>query len=146
MFKHSLPIAVVTTVFATLPAVANPDPVCYMDMHGVRTDLSYMCNEQDVAAQAREEQAVAVLNQQRLSDLYTYGVRAVGNNIEGTLRNSGTSPISNIKLTIRAQQEGRSEEFRKVTIDQVGGRTEADFVATFNHLPQNWSIESIEIQ
>ncbi|MDV3350281.1 hypothetical protein D0962_18700 [Leptolyngbyaceae cyanobacterium CCMR0082] len=139
------PVIASFALFSAAPS-ALAIPVCYMDMYGVRTDLSYMCNERDVAAQAREEQAIAVLNQQRLSNLYTYGVRAVGNNIEGTLRNSGTSPISNITLTIRAQQEGRSEEFREVTIDQVGGRTEADFVATFNHSPQSWSIESIEIQ
>lgn len=140
-------LAPVIASFALISAApsALATPVCYMDMHGVRTDLSYMCNERDVAAQAREDQAIAALNQQRLSDLSTYGVWAVGNNIRGTLRNSGASPISNITLTIRAQQEGRSEEFREVTIDQVGGRTEADFVATFNHSPQSWSIESIEI-
>ncbi|MFG6094632.1 hypothetical protein SPB21_05250 [Leptothoe sp. ISB3NOV94-8A] len=138
-------IASFALISAAAPS-ALATPVCYMDMHGVRTDLSYMCNERDVAAQVREEQAVAALNQQKLSDLSTYGVWVVGNNIRGTLRNSGASPISNITLTIRAQQEGRSEEFREVTIDQVGGRTEADFVATFNHSPQSWSIESIEIQ
>ena len=139
------PVVASFALFSAAPS-ALATPVCYMDMHGVRTDLSYMCNERDVAVQAREEQAIAAFNQQRLSDLSTYGVWAVGNNIRGTLRNSGASPISNITLTIRAQQEGRSEEFREVTIDQVGGRTEADFVATFNHSPQSWSIESIEIQ
>ena len=43
MIKHSLPLALAAIGFASVPVAANPNPVCYMDMHGVRTDLSYMC-------------------------------------------------------------------------------------------------------
>ncbi|MBT9316466.1 hypothetical protein [Leptothoe spongobia] len=80
-----------------------------------------------------------------LTDIWTVGVRIEGNNIKGTIFNNGLTTANNVTLTIRSQQEDRSEDIRTVAIDTVRAWDEADFVAAFNDTPGSWLIESIEV-
>ena len=145
MIKRSLLAASALLIGGALPA--HSLPVCYMDMGGVRTDLSYMCGDgggsQAVLSVATPVVPASASNQ--LGDIYTYGVRANGNAVVGTLWNSGLSAASNITLTIRSEAFGRPSATREVTIDTIGARGEADFVARYNHAPGQWSIENIRV-
>ncbi|MDV3353072.1 hypothetical protein D0962_35975 [Leptolyngbyaceae cyanobacterium CCMR0082] len=80
-----------------------------------------------------------------LSSLWTVGTRVDGNSIRGTVLNNGLTAAKNVTLTIRSQQDDQSETIKTVAIDTVSPWSETDFVATFNHSPGNWMIESIEI-
>lgn len=114
-------------------------PVCYMERSdGQIVNLSYMCGSN--ATPTVEVAALPSSQSSNLSDLFTFGVRAEGRTVIGNIWNSGLTPANNVKITIRAQQTGRSKEKREVVIDRIGVRGEADFVASFNHIPENWSI------
>lgn len=80
-----------------------------------------------------------------LTDIWTVGVRVEGNSIKGTVFNNGLTTAKNVTLTIRSQQEDRSEDIRTVSVDTVRAWDEADFVAAFNDTPGSWLIESIEV-
>jgi len=80
-----------------------------------------------------------------LTDIWTVGVRVEGNSIKGTVLNNGLTNANNVTLTIRSQQEDRSEDIRTVAIDTVQAWDEADFVAAFDDTPRSWLIESIEV-
>ncbi|MEM1255504.1 MAG: hypothetical protein AAGI69_23960 [Cyanobacteria bacterium P01_H01_bin.21] len=80
-----------------------------------------------------------------LASLWTVGTRVEGNSIRGTVLNNGLSAANNVTVTIRSQQDEQSESVQTVDIDTIQPWSETDFVATFNHSPGDWKIESIQV-
>ncbi len=79
------------------------------------------------------------------TSIWTVGARVEGNSVRGTLLNNGLAAVRGITLTIRSQQADQSEDVKTVAIDTVNAWSETEFVATFNHAPGNWLIESLEV-
>jgi hypothetical protein len=106
-------------------------------------NVDYRCS--DGAASVETATAISPRRGNAPASIWTVGARVEGNSIRGTLLNNGLAAVRNITLTIRSRQDDRPEAVKTVAIDTVNAWSETEFVATFNHTPGNWLIESIEV-
>lgn len=124
----------------------TPGRYCYQKRtSGDFDSLNYQCPNKETAS---IDTKTTVLSQHRVNtpnSVWAVGARAEGNSVRGTLLNNGIAAVRNITLTIRSQQDNQSDTVTTVAIDNVNAWSETEFVATFNHAPGNWMIESIQV-
>ncbi len=122
----------------------TPGRYCYQRrISGGFDNVDYRCSN---GATASFETATASLRRVNTpTSIWTVGARVEGNSIKGTLLNNGLAAVRNITLTIRSRQDDKSDTVKTVAIDTVNAWSETEFVATFNHTPGSWLIESIEV-
>ncbi|NEQ53863.1 MAG: hypothetical protein F6K11_27655 [Leptolyngbya sp. SIO3F4] len=116
---------------ATQPRFSKTTPVasspCYMDMGGVRTDLSYMCGTGEptsVVASLSSTVVVPVVATSSTSgpNIWTRNLFFYNSNssaITGNIHNSGSIAAENVMIEATGYAEGRTPQVRRTSIDRL---------------------------